>query len=135
MKKILLRIVLTVVLVVVVLAAFIVGSAVIKAREDSKPENILAQAAATISKSAPKMIDDGIRLDGASAMPGLILQYHYTLVGGMGAFQGALHELGLSSSHNDFRDKVCTDPDLSGLMAAGIGIRYVYTTESDTTPT
>jgi hypothetical protein len=50
----------------------------------SSPDRLVAALATAESKRAPEMMQEGVRFDGADAMPGLILQYNYTLVGGGG---------------------------------------------------
>ncbi len=87
----------------------------------------IAEAAAAASTAAPKMMEDGVRFDGADAMPGSVLQYNYTFVGASGALKAVGMGLAKDEVRDNLKDRICTDATLAPLLARGVTFRYRYT--------
>jgi len=99
---------------------------------NSTPEQQLQDAAESINKSAPKMIDEATRLDGAEVDPGLVLQYNYTLVRVSGnETELAAVNLELQAAlHQKVAEFFCTSADLRPLRDFGGTLRYRYSDKS-----
>lgn len=104
------------------------GQSSFSAGSDQSPEWVesdLQTVVTEINRDGPILIDEYTRLDGASAGPGLVLTYRYTLI------ETDVEQI-LDSTLRDFendmgkaiRSTTCDDPDTKSLLDAGV--RFVY---------
>lgn len=104
------------------------GQSSFSAGSDQNPkwvENDLQTAATEINQEAPILIDEYTRLDGATAGPGQVLTYRYTLIE---TDVEQIVESALRDFENDMGEAIrlstCDDPDTRSLLNAGV--RFVY---------
>jgi len=93
------------------------------------PEQQLQEAATSVNRKTPVMVDNETRLDRAEAGPGLLFTYHYTLMNIRKAAvdPGRLDEVVRGTMRETLRSKVCTS--LKSMLDLNATIRYHYLDE------
>lgn len=84
----------------------------------------LEEMAANLNESAPVMLDQYTRFDGASVTPGNIFQYRYTVQNVSNP--DSLVENGLQSLRENIGKEFASNPDLRIFKENNVTIEYVY---------
>lgn len=87
--------------------------------------------AADLNESAPVMLDQYTRFDGASVSTGNIFQYRYTVLNT--ANPDSLVESGVRALQDNIRNEFSTNPQLRVFKENKVVIEYVYMDEHNRT--
>jgi hypothetical protein len=85
---------------------------------------IVQKMADAINARAPVMVDEGTRLDGATAGPGMLLTYNLTLV--MVDGNTIDRDAWINQAVPDIRKNVLGNPDTTKVLKAGISVVMRY---------
>lgn len=91
----------------------------------------LNEMAADLNESAPVMLDQYTRFDGASVSTGNIFQYRYTVLNT--ANPDSLVESGVRAPQDNIRNEFSTNPQLRVFKENKVVIEYVYMDEHNRT--
>lgn len=91
----------------------------------------LNEMAADLNESAPVMLDQYTRFDGASVSTGNIFQYRYTVLNTTNP--DSLVESGVQALQDNIRNEFSTNPQLRVFKENKVVIEYVYMDEHNRT--
>ena len=91
------------------------------------PESQIRFAVAAVNIGTPKMVDEITRLDGAQALPGLAMQYNFTILSeDADEVDPEYREAFEAEMHKQLEKTICLSDELEPFRALGATFRYRY---------